>query len=222
MRLGEAARSHPRVRDTNQLGEGKAQEKVDRRDDEQHLEGLERPIHDVLPHACELKESQDVGERRVLQEADEEAHHRGDDDGQGLRQHDLPEDLGWAEPDGQPRLRLAVGDRADAAPEDLGKVSGGVDREPDDGGGERAERQPERARAQVDHQELDEQGRAADDVHHETQEEIRVPPPERAGGGDREAEGGARDERHERELERRERPPEKERQVGDDEGPVHG
>ena len=70
----------------------------------------------------ELEEADDVGQRGVLEQADEETHVGGDGDAQRLRQHDEPHGLPGAETHRLCRLDLALGDRLQPAAYDLGEA----------------------------------------------------------------------------------------------------
>ena len=78
-----------------------------------------------LGHVQQLEEPDDGEQRRVLEQADELADHRRDHGAQRLGQHDRAQVVCTGRrPEGLGRLELALGDRLQPAPHDLGDVGG--------------------------------------------------------------------------------------------------
>lgn len=131
---------------------------------------------DELTGTGEFFKTDHGNEGRVLQHRDEFVAKRRNDALEGLRQDDVSHRLCVGHAKRQARTHLALGNRLDAATEDFGNVGGGIHRASRHRGNEGVDTGTENVRqGKVDDEDLNQQRRAADEVHVDFGRQVEEP-----------------------------------------------
>ena len=140
-------------------------------EDQEECAGVEqRPdqalLDELLARPDDFVDADDAGQGGILDQGDDLVAHGGNDALDDLQQHHPEEDLAAGHTQHLTGLILALGNGFDAAAVDLREVAGVVDGEGHDGGSEAAHGRghiQDQARAVENDDQLEHQGRAADD-----------------------------------------------------------